>query len=89
MELIGIIRDVGGVLASIVVAWVALYVRSEIAAVKAEMDHALNEMRVEFLKVLSEDKQETRNWINGSFMRSALVDSKIGDISRRVDRLEA
>jgi hypothetical protein len=62
----------------LVIAEIAKMLRSE-----------TNELRADLAIQRSEDKDELRAWINGSFMRSGVVDAKIDAIVDRVDRLES
>lgn len=72
------------VAAAAIVAWVALYVRAELGKIRLEMAEA----RRHEAEARAADKIETRNWINGSFMRASLVESRLKDIAERLDRAE-
>ena len=45
-------------------------------------------LRTEIEKSRSRDNEELRKWINGSFMRSAVVGVKLEEIDRRIQELE-
>ena len=106
MGLWGIASQWAGPLAALVTALVTLYVRAELADMKlaasvgrsadvAELKQDIADMRLHFAERLAEDKQEIRNWINGSFMRAAVVEGqwkdttrRLDDVTRRLERLE-
>lgn len=69
---------------SALMAWVALYIRAELSKLRLEIsEHRLSEAAAR-----ANDKLETRNWINGSFMRSAHVESRLRDLADRLERSE-
>lgn len=70
------------VLAAGATAWVMLYIRAELAKIRLEM----SEQRSAEAAARATDKLETRNWINGSFMRAALVEARLKDMADRLDR---
>lgn len=63
--------------------------REEIAtAVSVAVSAAMNGLKLELLEKLSDDKEETRHWINGSFMRSSEVLARWDGLEKRVRCLE-
>lgn len=58
-------------------AYFSLAMRLEVAKLRAEM--AGNRMQ---------DREELRQWINGSFMRAATAQAKLDEMEHRLDNVE-
>ncbi len=64
-------------LGTLISSWSAL-------AVKASMDR----MRADMAEARAKDRDELREWINGSFMRAAVAESELRAIVIRIDHIE-
>ena len=78
------------ILAKIEVARTAdkLELKTQSASDKAEIVKALTDHHANFVKLLADQKESEREWINGSFFRSAVVNEKFESICERLDRIE-
>lgn len=91
MEFAGIILQALTMVGAVVTAFVGLYTRANVANLAKE----LATLRTEISAGRAEDREENRNWINGSFMRASTVEAKLehfegwlGGHEKRLDRLE-
>ena len=70
--------------------YVALMLKAEVANTNTELAKIRTEMaQAETKQVMSRsaDRDETRTWINGSFMRAKEVDAKLDGIQSQIDDL--
>ena len=49
---------------------------------------AMNKLRADLAEARARDRDELREWINGSFMRAAVAESRIKSIEFRVEQVE-
>ena len=56
--------------------------------VNLQMRAALAEMRAAAAEARSKDREETRDWINGSFMRAKEVEREFDGFKSRLSKLE-
>ena len=71
------ITAVASALAALVCAYFSLVVRGEVAKLRAEI--AESRMR---------DREDLRQWINGSFMRARETQAKLDEMEHRLDNVE-
>ena len=64
-------------IATLASSWSALSLRA-----------SLEKMRADFAESRSKDREDLREWINGSFMRTKLVQAELDAIVVRIDHLE-
>lgn len=70
--------------ATLVSAWVAVSVRAALAELRVEMATMRNDIGA----ARGKDMAEMRAWINGSFMRSAVVEAEMKAFEIRLDHTE-
>jgi hypothetical protein len=77
--------------------WSALHAITEIAVAGAaflaswsalSMRAAMSELRKELAEARSKDREELREWINGSFLRASVVTSELKAVDHRLNFLE-
>jgi len=72
-------------LAALVSVYTVLTVKASIADLRTEI---ANQRTLDAAK-RTEERDELKSWINGSFMRAAIVKGEIDGVTARVDRLES
>jgi hypothetical protein len=70
--------------ATLLSAWVAVSVRAALAELRVEMANMRNDIGV----ARGRDMAEMRQWINGSFMRTPVVEAEMKAFEIRLDHIE-
>ena len=73
-----------GALGSVASGYVALTLKAQVADLRREAAEA----RLRDAEARLKDREETRAWINGSFMRSAVVEARWMEMQHRLRELE-
>lgn len=76
-------------LAGLISTAISVYVGITVRATAQTMRAELADLRAEIARARSEDRDEMRDWINGSFMRSAQVHAELKAFDIRMDHAEA
>jgi hypothetical protein len=74
------VADLSAAVGAIIASTTAINVGVTVLIKKSLLD-----LKVELLQRMEGDKQETREWVNGSFMRSREVSAKLDNLELRVD----
>lgn len=84
LGLIQFALSVGSLVVAGVMSHVMQSAKSEVLKLRAE----IAEGRLLELQARAKEREEMRVWINGSFMRSALVEARWTELSHRLGELE-
>jgi 3-phosphoglycerate kinase len=84
LQVLGLLASVGSLLVSGVIAYTFQVAKGEVLRLRAEIAEA----RVRELEARTKEREEMRAWINGSFMRAAVVEARWTEIMHRIGELE-
>ncbi len=77
LEIVGLVASLGSLAASAVIAYTVQAAKSEVLA-----------LRVEIAEARLREREEMRQWINGSFMRASYVEARLAEMMHRLEELE-